>query len=339
MKKLLNTLFVTRQECYVHKERETLVIEHKREKLMQLPAHSISQLHCFGQVMVSPALMGYCGEQGIGISFYTEFGRFLARVQGPQSGNVLLRREQYRRADNNPVEIAKPLIGAKITSSRAVLQRHCRNHGDDSIIREAIDRMATLQTQLPRANELDSIRGIEGEAASRYFACFPNLILPRQRDNFPFNGRNRRPPLDAVNTLLSFIYTLITQETASALQGVGLDPYVGFLHRDRPGRVSLALDVLEEFRAFWADRLVLSLINRKQLKPNDFETQSSGAVLLKDEPRKTLLTAYQARKKEEILHPFTNEKIAIGLLPHIQAQLLARHLRGDIAHYPPFAQG
>ena len=322
----------------MHKERETLVIEHKREKLMQLPAHSISQLHCFGQVMVSPALMGYCGEHGIGISFYTEFGRFLARVQGPQSGNVLLRREQYRQADEGPVAIARPLIAAKIASSRAVLQRHCRNHGEDMHVRKAIDRMATLQTQLPRAEELDLIRGIEGEAASRYFGCFANLILARQRDNFPFNGRNRRPPLDAVNALLSFTYTLITQETASALQGVGLDPYVGFLHRDRPGRVSLALDLLEEFRAFWADRLVLSLINRRQLNPADFETQSSGAVLLKDGPRKSVLTAYQERKKEEILHPFIEEKVPIGLLPHIQSQLLARHLRGDTEYYPPFAQ-
>ena len=338
MKKLLNTLFITRQECYVHKERETLVIEHKREKLMQLPAHSISQVHCFGQVMVSPALMGYCGEQGIGISFYTEYGRFQARVQGPQSGNVLLRREQYRRADADPVTIARPLIAAKIASSRAVLQRHLRNHGEDKVIRDSIDRMATLQTQLPRASELDAIRGIEGEAASRYFTCFTNLILQKQRESFPFKGRNRRPPLDAVNALLSFIYTLIAQETASALQGVGLDPYVGFLHRDRPGRVSLALDVLEEFRSFWADRLVLSMINRKQLKPNDFDIQSSGAVLLKDEPRKAVLTAYQARKKEEIVHPYLQEKVAIGLLPHVQAQLLARHLRGDIAHYPPFTQ-
>jgi CRISPR-associated protein Cas1 len=338
VKKLQNTLFITRQECYVHKERDTLVIEHKREKLMQLPAHSIGQLHCFGQIMMSPALMGYCGEQGIGVSFYTEYGRFLARVQGAQSGNVLLRREQYRRADDNPISIARPQIAAKIASTRAVLQRHCRNHGDDADIRAAIDRMATLQTQLPRAQDLDGIREIEGEAASRYFNCFAHLILARQRDHFPFNGRNRRPPLDAVNALLSFIYTLITQETASALQGVGLDPYVGFLHRDRPGRVSLALDVLEEFRAFWADRLVLSLINRKQLKPSDFDTQASGAVLLKDEPRKAVLTAYQARKKEEIEHPYLQEKVAIGLLPHVQSQLLARHLRGDMEHYPPFTQ-
>jgi len=337
VKKLLNSLYITRQDSYLHKERDTLVIEHRRKKLLQLPAHSVGDIHCFGQVMVSPPLMGYCGEQGIGLSFFSEQGRFLARVQGRQSGNVLLRRQQYRESDRAPEQIARMIIAAKLANSRRVLLRHQRNHGESAPVAGAAQHIAQLLKQVQHCDDMNRLRGLEGDAAARYFGVFAELIRPQVREQFPFSGRNRRPPQDAVNALLSFLYSLLTQEISSALQGVGLDPYVGFLHVDRPGRVSLALDVLEEFRASWADRLALSLINRQQVGADDFVTEASGAVRLKDEARKAVLTAYQSRKQEEIRHPFFNEKVSLGLLPHCQALLLARHLRGDLECYPPFS--
>jgi CRISPR-associated protein Cas1 len=338
MKKLLNSLYITRQESYLHKERDTLVIEHRRKKLLQLPAHSVGDIHCFGQVMVSPPLMGYCGEQGIGLSFFSEQGRFLARVQGRQSGNVLLRRQQYREADRDPLAVAKPIIAAKLANSRQVLLRQQRNHGESQTLTEAARHIAQLLKQVQHCDDINRLRGLEGDGAASYFGVFSELIRPQVREQFPFRGRNRRPPKDAVNALLSFLYSLLTQEISSALQGVGLDAYVGFLHVDRPGRASLALDVLEEFRASWADRLALSLINRQQLRGIDFVVEASGAVRLTDDARKTVLTAYQARKQDEIRHPFLNEQVSFGLLPHVQALLLARHLRGDLACYPPFSQ-
>lgn len=335
MKKLLNTLYVTRQEAYLHKERETIVIKQKKEKLAQFPSISIQNILCFGQVSVSPYLMGYCGEQGIGLSFYSEYGKFLARVQGPQSGNVLLRRTQYRWADNDvkSVSIARLLVGAKVANGRSILMRELRNHGDNASLRQAVDQLAGSLRRVNTASTVAETMGIEGEAASRYFSVFPELIRDKR---FDFGGRVRRPPTDAVNALLSFAYTLITHECASALQGFGLDPYVGFLHQDRPGRKSLALDLLEEFRSPWADRFVLTLINRGQIKPSDFTTEASGAVRLKDDARKTFLTAWQERKQDEVTHPYLQEKIAIGLLPHCQSLLLARHLRGDTEFYPPY---
>ncbi len=334
MKKLLNTLYITRQETYLHKERETIVIKQGKDKLGQFPAISISNILCFGQVSVSPFLMGFCGEQGIGLSFYTEYGKFLARVQGKQTGNVLLRRAQYRWADDGDksVTIARLFVAAKIANARSVLMREVRNHGDNLVLGQAIKKLATSLRRVQHAQEVSESMGIEGDAANVYFGVFNELL---RGTGFTFGGRVRRPPTDPVNALLSFAYTLITHECSSALQGVGLDPYVGFLHQDRPGRVSLALDLLEEFRAPWADRFVLTLINRKQIQSNDFITEASGAVRLKDDARKTFLTAWQERKQVEIMHPYLQEQVPVGLLPHCQAMLLARHIRGDTEYYPP----
>jgi CRISPR-associated protein Cas1 len=335
MKKMLNTLYITRQESYLHKERETIVIKQGKEKLGQFPAISISNIFCFGQVSVSPFLMGYCAEQGIGLAYYSTFGKFLARVQGPQSGNVLLRRTQYRWADDQDksVSIARLMVAAKITNSRAVLQREVRNHGDNELISKAITRLAASLRRVKSTQTVAETMGVEGDAASCYFSVFNELL---RSDGMDFGGRVRRPPTDPVNALMSFAYTLITHECASALQGVGLDPYVGFLHQDRPGRKSLALDLLEEFRAPWADRFILTLINRGQIKDKDFEIEASGAVRLKDNARKEFLIAWQERKQVEIVHPYLEEKVPIGLLPHCQALLLARHLRGDTEFYPPY---
>ncbi|MDP8568183.1 type I-C CRISPR-associated endonuclease Cas1c [Methylophilus aquaticus] len=335
MKKLLNTLYITRQETYLHKERETIVIKQGDEKLGQFPALTIGNILCFGLVTVSPPLMGYCGEQGIGLSFYTEYGRFLARVQGKQTGNVLLRRTQYRVADDavKANQIAKVMVAAKIANARSVLMRDVRNHGENPAMTEVIRRLADSLKRCEQSETVAQTMGIEGEAGASYFSVFNDLLHDGE---FKFEGRIRRPPTDPVNALLSFTYSLITQECVSALMGVGLDPYVGFLHQDRPGRASLALDLLEEFRAPWADRFVLTLFNRKQLQKADFIYEASGAVKLTDDARKKVLVAFQERKQEEIMHPYLEEKVPYGLLPHCQAQLLARHLRGDTAFYPPY---
>ena len=335
MKKLLNTLYITTQGSYLHKERETIVIKNGDDKIGQLPAINVEHIMCFGQISVSPFLMGFCGESGIGLSFYTEYGKFLARVQGPQTGNVLLRRSQYRIADDEAKanDIAKIFVAAKIANARTVLMREMRNHGENPAIKSAVLRLNDSLSNCAKSERVAQTMGIEGEVAVNYFGVFNELL---RGSGFEFNGRVRRPPTDPVNALLSFIYALLTSECASALQGVGLDPYVGFLHQDRPGRLSLALDLLEEFRAPIADRLVLTLINRKQLQLKDFVQEGSGATRLTDDARKTVLMAYQERKQDEITHPFLNEKMAIGLLPHYQALLLARHLRGDTAYYPPY---
>ncbi len=335
MKKLQNTLYITRQKSYLHKERETIVIKNGDKKLGQFPALTIGNILCFGQVSMSPFLMGYCGEQSIGLSFYTEYGKFLARVQGKQTGNVLLRRAEYRWADDNEksVAIARIMLAAKISNGRSVLMREIRNHGSNSSLEIAIKHLATSLRRARNAATVPETMGIEGDAANSYFSIFNELL---RGSGFTFSGRVRRPPTDPVNALLSFAYTLITHECASALQGVGLDPYVGFLHQDRPGRLSLALDLLEEFRAPWADRFVLTLINRQQVKLNNFVTEASGAVRLTDDARKNLLVAWQERKQIEIMHPYLEEQVAIGLLPHCQAMLLARHIRGDTEYYPPY---
>jgi CRISPR-associated protein Cas1 len=335
MKRLLNTLYITRQESYLHKERETIVIKHGDDKLGQFPALAVGNILCFGQISVSPFLMGYCGEQGIGLSFFTDYGRFLARIEGRQTGNVLLRRAQYRWADDpeKSFAVARLMVAAKIASSRSILLREIRNHGDNPLLKNAGAKLASSLRRARSARNMGEVRGIEGDAANGYFAVFNELL---RGSGFTFSGRMRRPPTDPVNALLSFVYSLITQECSSALQGVGLDPYVGFLHRDRPGRVSLALDLLEEFRAPWADRFVLTLINRRQVQPDNFISEASGAVRLTEEARKKLLVAYQERKHVEITHPYLEEQVPIGLLPHCQALLLARHIRRDTVHYPPY---
>ncbi len=335
MRKLLNTLYITRQESYLHKERETIVIKLKGEKLAQFPALAIGNILCFGLVSVSPFLMGYCAEQGIGLAFYTEYGRFLARLQGPKNGNVLLRREQYRWADNEQksLGISQNIIAAKVVNSKRVLQREVRNHGDQPALTMAIKQLAVSTRRVRQSRSIDELRGIEGDAAATYFSVFNSLV---HQHGFEFSGRVKRPPTDRVNALLSLMYSIITNECASALQAVGLDPYVGFLHRDRPGRASLALDMVEEFRAAWADRLVLTLINRRQVLEQDFIIEGSGAVRLTDDGRKKVLVAYQERKQDELVHPYLEEKVPIGLLPHCQSMLLARHIRGDMKAYPPY---
>lgn len=334
MRKLQNTLYITTQGSYLHKERETLVVEQDRKKVAQLPVHSIGHIFCFGNVLVSPFLMGFCGENNVNLAFFTENGRFLGRLQGRQSGNVLLRRAQYRVSERNPVPIARHIIAAKIQASKRVLQRRLRNHGANEAVEAAVLALNSGLRHLRSAQDLALIRGIEGDAAARYFAVFEHLIA--SKSGFVFNGRNRRPPRDEVNALLSFLYSVVGKDISGALQGVGLDPQVGFLHADRPGRDSLAQDILEEFRAWWVDRMVLSLINRGQVRPQDFTWDSGGGVNIKPDTRKLLFQTLQARKQEKIVHPFLQEEVAVGLLPHIQAMLLARHLRGDLAEYPPF---
>ncbi|WP_018652894.1 type I-C CRISPR-associated endonuclease Cas1c [Actinobacillus capsulatus] len=334
MRKLQNTLYITTQGSCLHKERETLVVEQDRKKVAQLPIHSIGHIFCFGNVLVSPFLMGFCGENNVNLAFFTENGRYLGRLQGRQSGNVLLRRAQYKKSETNPLPVARNIIAAKIQASKRVLQRQIRNHGENADLQSAITALNYSLQQLKTADNLDLIRGIEGDAASRYFGMFSHLI--KENSGFHFNGRNRRPPRDGVNALLSFLYSILGKDISGALQGVGLDPQIGFLHADRPGRDSLAQDILEEFRAWWGDRMVLSLINRGQIKPDDFVVEASGAVTLKPEARKLLFQTLQAKKQEKIIHPFLEEEVEIGLLPYIQAMLLARHLRGDLAEYPPF---
>ncbi|WP_439291994.1 type I-C CRISPR-associated endonuclease Cas1c [Mannheimia haemolytica] len=334
MRKLQNTLYITTQGSYLHKERETLVVEQDRKKVAQLPIHSIGHIFCFGNVLVSPFLMGFCGENNVNLAFFTENGRYLGRLQGRQSGNVLLRRAQYKKSETNPVPVARNIIAAKIQASKRVLQRQIRNHGENADLQSTITALNYSLQQLKTADNLDLIRGIEGDAAARYFGVFSHLI--KENSGFHFDGRNRRPPRDGVNALLSFLYSIVGKDISGALQGVGLDPQIGFLHADRSGRDSLAQDILGEFRAWWVDRMVLSLINRGQVKPDDFVTEASGAVTLKPEARKLLFQTLQAKKQEKIIHPFLEEEVEIGLLPYIQAMLLARHLRGDLAEYPPF---
>lgn len=336
MKKLLNNLYITTDGSYLHKERETLLVEQEGKKVFQLPLHALQNIFCYGRVMVSPALMGACGKTGIGISFFSEHGKFQARLLGPQSGNVLLRRAQYRFADSRPHLLAKLFIASKLNNSRNLVMKHQRNHGKDDELEKTVIYFSNCLRQLNVCEDVNIMRGIEGDAASVYFSIFNKLIVANQRDDFTFSKRTRRPPLDRVNALLSFSYTLLTHEIASALQGVGIDPYVGFLHTDRPGRLSLALDMLEEFRAWWCDRFVLTLINRKQIATKDFVEEASSAIRLKDDARKVFLTAWQEKKQEELQHPYLDEKIEIGLLPHVQAMLLSRYLRGDIEIYPPF---
>lgn len=340
MKKLLNTLYVTSQGAYLAKDGECVAVRMEKEVKLRVPIHTLGGVVCFGQVSCSPFLMGFAAERGVGLSFMTEHGRFLARVQGPVSGNVLLRREQFRRADDldTSADVARIMVTAKIVNSRRVLQRVLRDHGDkvdgstlEAEVRHQRECIARLRSTLP----LNVVRGVEGEAANGYFGVFDHLILPAEPE-FRFAGRSRRPPLDRVNCLLSFIYTLLAHDVRSALEGVGLDSEVGFLHRDRPGRHGLALDLMEEFRAFFADRLALSLINLGQIKKDDFKILETGAVKLTDEARKTLLVTYQKRKQDEILHPFLGERVQLGLIFHLQALLMARWLRGDLDDYPPF---
>lgn len=339
MKRHLNTLYVTTQGAYLAKEDETIVVRAEREVLFRVPLLAVASVVCFGRVSCSPALMHACAGRGVGIAFLSEHGRFLARVVGETSGNVLLRREQYRRADDDgaSLELARSVVAGKLANSRTVLLRGARDRGGDDAapLTAAAGRMSAFLTALGSASSLDEARGIEGAAAREYFACF-NALIAQQKEEFAYTGRSRRPPRDPLNALLSFVYTLLLHDMTAALETHGLDPAVGYLHRDRPGRVSLALDLVEEFRPWLADRVVLSLINLRQLTIDDFSTGEAGGVTMSDAARKKVIEVWQKRKDDELTHPFLEEKTTVGLLPSIQALLLARHLRGDLDAYPPF---
>jgi CRISPR-associated protein Cas1 len=340
MKHLLNTLFVTTQGAYLFKEGESVVVSIEREERLRVPVHNLGGIVCFGNVMCSPFLLGHCAESGVGVSFLTENGRFLARVQGRVSGNVLLRREQYRRADDPAASarLARGVTIGKTLNARTVLQRAGRDHAEkDSTagLDGPIARLGRVAESLRGDLPLEEVRGKEGDAARAYFEAFDGLVTA-QKEDFFFRGRSRRPPLDNLNALLSFVYTLLAHDCVGAVESVGLDPQVGFLHRERPGRPSLALDLMEEFRPFLADRLVLSLVNLRQVQGSGFRKSETGAVDMTDETRKAVVVAWQKRKQEEIRHPFLDETVPVGLLPHTQALLLARHLRGDLDGYPPF---
>jgi CRISPR-associated protein Cas1 len=339
MKKLLNTLFVTTQGSYLARDGESIIVRVEGETRLRLPVHTLDGVVCFGLVSCSPPMMELCAENGVLISFLSERGRFLARVQGRVSGNVLLRREQYRCADDErrTVEMAKAIVLAKVANCRTVMKRALRDHAsktNEAALNTAVSEMDRIVKSLVFADSLETIRGYEGEAARKYFSVFDHMIV-NQKDAFIFKARSRRPPLDNVNALLSFIYTLLVHDITSALETVGLDPSVGFLHRDRPGRPGLALDILEEFRAFVADRLVLTLINRKQVTGKSFSVTECGGVMMSDEARKNVLTAYQKRKQEEMQHPFLKDKMKVGLLPVSQAMLMSAYFRKDLEAYPP----
>ena len=339
MKKHLNTLYITSDDAFVRKERETFIVEINNEKVFQAPIHSIENIVCFGFKPLTPQVMAFCAENNVGISYLTETGQFLARVYGAQKGNVLLRKAQYAFSDNEfqCLQIAKPIIAAKVSNYRYILLRHQRNHpencSDDVVLSSEI--MGKRITNIQQAESLDELRGYEGECATLYFGSLSSLITV-QKEDFLFTQRTKRPPLNPANALLSFLYAILVNDVRSALETVGLDPQVGFLHQIRSGRPSLALDIMEEFRAYLGDRIMLNLINLKQVTKKDFEIRESGEVRISDDARKVLLNAYQKRKQEEITHPFLGEKMTIGLLPHIQAQLLARYIRGDLETYPPF---
>ncbi len=340
MKQHLNTLYVLTQGSYVSKDSETILVKIGEELRARIPALTVGGIVCFGQVACSSPLLGFCSEKGITVTYLTERGRFLARVEGPTRGNVLLRREQYRWADSpeRTCDVARSVVAAKIANCRAVLLRAARDRpssgGDDSRTAAAAT-LGALLSDLEARPDVDSVRGVEGAAAKAYFEAFDDLIS-QQKDDFRFAGRSRRPPLDRVNALLSFVYTLLLHDYRSAVETVGLDPAVGFLHRERPGRPSLALDLMEELRPWFADRLVLSLVNLRQVEAGSFEGAASGAVTLTEAGRRAVLAAYQKRKQEEIAHPFLGERTTVGLVPQLQALLLARRLRGELDGYPSF---
>ena len=340
MRKLLNTLYVTTPGSYLSKDGENIVIKVENHERFRIPVHNIEGIICFGFLGASPSFMAMCAERNIGLSFLTENGYFLGRVSGPVSGNVLLRRKQYRLADD-PLfssEISRIFVAGKILNCRTVLQRALRDHPNETssaLLETAINTLSVKQKQALKCTDNSVLRGIEGEAAYTYFGVFDHLIIA-QKGAFYFRGRNRRPPMDNVNALLSFVYTILAHEVRSALESVGIDPCVGFLHTDRPGRQSLALDMMEEFRPYLADRLVLTLINRKQIDGKGFISREAAGIIMNDETRKELLTAWQKRKQEEIMHPFLQVMVPVGLLPYCQALLLARYLRGDLDSYPVF---
>ncbi len=340
MKQHLNTLFISTQGAYLARERRSLTVRIEREVRLRLPIHQVGGVVCLGRVSVSPAALALCAESGVAVSFMTEHGRFLARAHGFTPGNVLLRRQQYRDADDpvRSAEIASRMVAAKIANSRSSMLRAQRDQpplAGDPTFRTALYRLQQSLDDVNRCRDLDLLRGLEGEAANTYFAQFTKL-MPKADPAFAFNLRSRRPPRDPINAMLSFVYAMLTHDARAACEAAGLDPAVGFLHRDRPGRPSLALDLMEELRPVLADRLVVTLVNRQQVRPSGFAPAESGAVRMTDDTRKAVISAYQRRKQATFLHPFLDERVTFGLIVHLQARLLARYLRGDLDSYPPF---
>ncbi len=343
MKTHLNTLYITTQGAYLAKRGETVQVRVEGKVRAQLPLHNLESIVCFGRVGCSPALLGACADHGVAVSLFTERGRYLASVRGFSHGNVLVRRRQYSLADDPAIAlaVARRIVLAKVANSRSVLLRAARDAGDHperaADLERAATRLAATVHELRRAETLDSVRGLEGEAATHYFGAFDSLLSPSAApEAFRFTRRSRRPPLDPINALISFLYTLLLHDARSACEAVGLDACVGFLHADRPGKPSLALDIMEELRAYVADRLAFSLINRRQITPDGFQCLDNGAITMDDTTRKTVLTAYQQRKRETLTHPFLEESTTVGMLPHLQALLMVRWIRGDLDAYPPF---
>lgn len=341
MRRLLNTVYVTTEDAWLRKDGANIVIEVEGVERGRVPLHMMEGLVGFTRLGCSPALMHACAAAGITISFLDPNGRFMARVEGPISGNVLLRRAQHRVSDDirRTVSIARIIVSAKAANQRHVLLRALRDHGSrfssdtGKEIENVCSRIAMIAKGVLTADSLDLVRGREGEAAALYFSVFNHLIL-NEKESFYFSGRSRRPPMDRVNALLSFLYAMLGHDCRSAAEAHGLDPQIGFLHADRPGRSGLALDLMEDLRPVLVDRLVLTLINRGQLKGDDFVVEEAGGVRLVDDARKAVLVAWQERKREEVRHPFFDESVPLGLFPHLQAQLLARHLRGELDNYP-----
>lgn len=340
MKKLLNTLYITSPGKYISLDGENIVVSEKDTEITRVPLHNLDSVITFGYTGASPALMGACAERNISISFLTPSGRFLARVTGSQRGNILLRREQYRIAgiEDERLKIAKNCIIGKLYNSKWVLERVCRDYPmrvDTGRLKDVSEKLSAAMRDAKSSESADYLRGIEGKAASDYFSVFDDMIL-QQKSDFTFSARTRRPPLDPVNAMLSFSYTLLTGMCSAALESVGLDPYEGFFHTERPGRASLALDMVEELRSVMADRFVLTLINKRIADSSCFMKKESGAVIMTDSFRKTFLSHWQSKKQEVITHPFLGEKVEWGMVPFTQALLLARYIRGDLDEYPPF---
>lgn len=340
MKKLLNTLFITQPDVYLSLDGDNIVLLKEKEKIGRLPLYNLESIVSFGYTGTSPALMGYCAEKNISLVFLTLNGRFLARVIGKSKGNVILRKKQYRISEDEVMsaKIARNFIIGKIYNNKWVIERMTRDYPlriDVDQFKGISQHLSSIILEVRECEDLERLRGLEGQAAISYNKLFNQMIL-QQKEDFYFNRRSRRPPLDNVNAMLSFAYTLLANDVSSALEGVGLDAYVGFLHRDRPGRVSLALDVMEELRGVYADKFILSLINKKVVNKGDFLKKENGAVIMTDEARKKFLAAWQNKKQEKITHPYLGEKISWGLVPHAQALLLARYLRNDLDEYPPF---
>lgn len=340
MKKLLNTLFITQPDIYLALDGDNIVLLKEQEKLGRLPLHNLESIITFGYIGASPALMGYCAERNISLVFFTMNGRFLARVIGESRGNVVLRKKQYHVSEDEALsaKIARNFIVGKIYNHKWIIERMTRDYPlriDQQQFKAISQQLSAIILDVRSCEDLERLRGLEGQAATSYNKLFDSMIL-QQKEDFYFRLRSRRPPLDNVNAMLSFAYSLLASDVAAALEGVGLDAYVGFLHRDRPGRASMALDLMEELRGVYADRFVLSLINKKIMKKDDFLKKENGAVIMQDEARKKFLTAWQNKKQEKITHPYLGEKISWGLVPHTQALLLARHLRNDLDEYPPF---